>query len=158
MIVSNIIHMIIVKKNWLSPMAISISPTLFGANKTWRGIIVLALLNGILFWIVNTFFPLFNNLEALCYGAILGFVYMIFELPNSWLKRRMGIPPGEKAKKNARLFMVSDKMDSALGVSLVSKILFDLGWLATLKLFILAIFIHVFFSWLLVVAGVKKRF
>ena len=158
MIVSNIIHMIIVKKNWLSPMAISIAPTLFGANKTWRGIMVLTLLNGILFWGVNFFFPLFGNLEAFIYGAILGFVYMIFELPNSWLKRRMGIKAGQTATKNKRFFMLLDKMDSALGVSLISKILFGLSWLATVKLFLLAVFIHVFFLWILVVVRIKKRF
>ncbi len=158
MIVSNILHMIIVKKNWLSFLAISISPPLFGANKTWRGIVFLTLVNSILFWAVNVFSPMFGNLEALTIGGILGFVYMLFELPNSWFKRRMGIGAGQEAKKNKKLFMLLDKMDSALGVSWVSKILFGFSWMGMVKLFLLAVLIHVFFSWLLVVLKIKKRF
>lgn len=158
MIISNIFHMIIVKKDWLSSWSTSISTPLFGANKTWRGIVVLTFVNGILFWIVNIFFPLFGNLEALVLGGILGLVYMLFELPNSWLKRRLGIGAGQEAKKNKLLFMLLDKMDSALGVSLVCKILFGLSWVEVLKLFLLAVLVHIFFSWVLVMVRIKKRF
>ncbi len=142
----------------MSSLAIPIARTLFGANKTWRGLIILPLLNGILLWGVNFAFPIFGHFEALFYGAILGLAYMIFELPNSWFKRHIGIDSGQKAEKNAWLFMMLDKMDSAVGVSLASKIIFSLPWMETLKLFILAALIHVFFSWLLTFAGVKKRF
>ena len=129
MIISNVIHMIIVKKDWFSPLAIPISSPLFGANKTWRGLVILSILNGVLFGGVNAFFPLFEKWESVFFGAILGLAYMLFELPNSWLKRKMGISSGQKTKKNPFLFMLLDKMDSALGVSLASKFIFNLQWI-----------------------------
>ena len=158
MIVSNIIHMLLVKKNTFSRLAIPVSPDLFGQNKTWRGLLVLPILNGVLFWTVNFMLPMFSHAQAILIGALLGLVYMLFELPNSWLKRRLGIKSGREAKKNAFFFKLLDKMDSALGVSLASKFIFQLDWFATLSLFLLAVFIHIFFSGLLVVVNVKKRF
>ncbi len=158
MILSNVIHIVMVKKRICASLAIPIARTWFGENKTWRGMIILPLLNGVLFWIVNMVMPLFGQIQALFYGGILGLTYMIFELPNSWFKRKMGIGAGQKAEKNAWSFMLLDKMDSAIGVSLASKIIFDLTWMEALKLFGLAVLIHVFFSWLLVTTGVKKRF
>jgi CDP-diacylglycerol--serine O-phosphatidyltransferase len=107
---------------------------------------------------VNIALPCFGHWTAFFYGAMLGLAYMVFELPNSWFKRYMGIQSGQKAEKNAWVFMMLDKMDSALGVSLASKILFAMSWADTLMLFFLAVLIHVFFSWLLVITGVKKGF
>lgn len=91
-------------------------------------------------------------------GAILGLAYMLFELPNSWIKRRLGIAPGEKAKRTTWIFTLLDKMDSSLGISLVSVLIFRLDFIETLQLFILAVLTHVFFSWLLVMIRVKKSF
>ena len=158
MIISNISHILIVKKNLLSSLTIPISTKLFGQNKTWRGFLLLPFLNGILCGLVNLFYPIFEMTNALIIGAILGLVYMIFELPNSWLKRRLGIAAGEKAQKNAIGFMILDKVDSSAGVSLACHFLLQLTWLDTLYLFFLAVFTHVFFSWFLVILGVKKRF
>ena len=158
MILSNIMHMVLVKRNAFSSLAVPVAAELFGKNKTWRAFAIVPPLNALFFWMVNTANPLFGWMEALFYGFILGLTYLLFELPNSWLKRRMGIKAGEKAKKNAWLFMLLDKMDSATGVSLLSKILFNLSWPETLKLFIAAVLIHVFFSWLLALIRLKKRF
>jgi CDP-archaeol synthase len=158
LILSNVIHMILVKKNALPALAIPVAVYFFGTNKTWRGFVVVSLLNGLLAVLLNLIMDMFGQAEAFCYGFLLGFVYILFELPNSWIKRRMGIAAGERSEQQAGLFMLLDKTDSALGVSLMSHFLFVLSWGGTLKLFIIAVIIHVFFSWVLVLLGVKKRF
>jgi hypothetical protein len=158
MIFSNVIHIILVKKNLLPMLLIPISKPLFGVNKTLRGFILVTFLNAFFFEIINLFNPLFSHLESLFFGAILGLSYMIFELPNSFLKRRLGISSGKKATKNAWIFILLDKSDSAFGISLGTKLLFGFTWLETLELFIIGILLHFFFSWLLVALRIKKSF
>ena len=58
----------------------------------------------------NTF--LFNTFIGFLYG----FTYMISELPNSFIKRRIGIPPGKTTNK---LFFVVDQFDSIVGVMFI---------------------------------------
>jgi len=153
-----VLHMLIVKKDVFSFLAKPLATAQFGKNKTWRGFLLLPMFNGFLFFLLNKWYPFFGELEALTFGCLLGLVYLIFELPNSFLKRKLGIDPGEKAKKNAFLFMLMDKMDSAFGVCLLSKVIFKLEWQEVAKLFLLAVFLHVIFSFLLTVIGLKKRF
>ncbi len=119
MILANVLHIVIIKKNALPQLTIPVWKSQFGANKTWRGFIVLPVLNGLFFAMTNAFLPVFGGMQAIEIGAILGFTYMLFELPNSWIKRKMGIASGQKAKHHAWLFMLMDKMDSSFGVSLV---------------------------------------
>lgn len=53
-------------------------------------------------------------------GACLGFAYMICELPNSFIKRRIGIQPGRTNRGSiGRVFFVMDQVDSIIGVVLV---------------------------------------
>ncbi|MEM6966728.1 MAG: hypothetical protein AAF573_18330 [Bacteroidota bacterium] len=158
MIISNVLHMLIVKKDVLASLARSISIVLFGKNKTWRGMVVVPIINGIFFLIVNIIYPVFKCGQAFLVGCLLGLAYVISELPNSFFKRRRGIAAGQQAKKHTWLFMLLDKSDSALGVSLVSKFLLELTWTETLQLFFTAMGVHIFFSWLLVQIKVKERF
>lgn len=158
MIIANVLHIIMVKKDALSFLSVPIWSAQFGANKTWRGFVILPILNGALLFLMNIFLPTFELLQGFWLGAILGLVYMVFELPNSWIKRKMGVGSGEKAEKNAVLFMAMDKMDSSLGVSLACHFLLDWSWAKTLFFFFIAVGTHVFFSWLLVVLKIKKRF
>lgn len=120
--------------------------------------VLVPIINGVFFLGFNIIYPIFKSGQAFLIGCILGLAYMISELPNSFLKRRLGIGSGQKAQKHAWLFMLLDKSDSALGVSLVSKFLFELTWVEAIQLFFMAVGIHVFFSWLLVQIKVKKRF
>jgi hypothetical protein len=60
MIISNVLHLIIVK-NAFSFLTIPIWSAQFGANKTWRGFVILPILNAILLVLVNTFLPIFAD-------------------------------------------------------------------------------------------------
>ena len=53
-------------------------------------------------------------------GALLGFAYVLFELPNSFIKRRLDIPPGKTvAKAKGFFFYALDQVDSIIGVMVV---------------------------------------
>ena len=49
LIISNILHMIVVKKKWLSILNYPINDGWFGKNKTYLGFFVLPLLNALLY-------------------------------------------------------------------------------------------------------------
>lgn len=157
-IIAGILHMFVVKTNWFSSLSLPIHKSLFGANKTWRGIVVISLANAISTILVNLFTLKTEPLMAFWYGLIIGIAYMLAELPNSWFKRSRGIEPGKSSGSNPILFKLLDKVDSAAGLSIAAAVLFGLSFLETLGLFILASILHVLFSLLLVALSVKKSF
>lgn len=154
LILSNVLHIFWVKKNLFPRWAVPVWPRLFGANKTWRGFVVLPLLNGFF----SLFLPGSPFGNGFLVGFVLGLAYLLSELPNSWMKRRAGIPPGGSSAPNTWFFALLDKTDSSLGVSLASHFIFHFSLWQTVQLFLAAVFCHVFFSWLLVIGGVKKHF
>lgn len=159
LIVTNIIHMVIVKKEYFAFLTKAISAPLFGLNKTWRGFFIVPLLNGFLA-------ILYNNLITICEssqgvfitGVLLGLAYVLFELPNSFLKRRLGIVAGESPDQNKAWFMLMDKTDSSFGVSLFATFIFSLSFPQSVLLFFISAAVHASFSILLVLLNLKKGF
>ncbi len=169
---ANTVHMLIVKYRGLSFLNVPISISLFGANKTWRGIVVLPLITEVF---VQIFWRLWNYtihlpLPPFGLGYWLGVFYVVGELPNSWLKRKMGIAAGEPSKKYRWLFTALDKLDSSFSVAVGSIVLmiayglddgkhseFSLAYLMPiLVLTVQNSITHWFFSWLLVKLKIKK--
>ena len=56
----------------------------------------------------------FTQFSILTSGIIIGLAYVLAELPNSFVKRRLGAAPGELPEKNARIFMLADQLDSGI--------------------------------------------
>ena len=181
LIVSNVLHMVLVKKNGLTSLCIPLNSTLFGPNKTLRGFLFVPFVNGILYLVVN--WPggwLLSGLSSEYYlqqeinigdinflnlllmqvsiGAVYGLFYMLFELPNSWIKRRMGIASGESSTRFRWFFTLLDKTDSAIGVSLFFGFLNDFNIEMMLQFFICASSLHFGISGLLVLSKIKKSF
>ncbi len=187
LVITNIAHMVLVKRNGWAALSIPIHVGAFGANKTWRGVVFVSVVNAVCFGLIN--FPggvllshlndtatdatLYNDaiLRDLstwhgwedilfkCFiGWVYGMAYVLFELPNSWLKRRMGIAPGATATRGAIWFTLLDKTDSALGVSLVFCVLRDFSWSDALLFFVTASALHFLFSWILYLRKIKKSF
>lgn len=181
LIVSNVLHMVLVKKNGLSSLCIPLNSTLFGPNKTLRGFLFVPFVNGILYLVVN--WPggwLLSGLSSEYYlqqeinigdinflnlllmqvsiGAVYGLFYMLFELPNSWIKRRMGIASGESSTRFRWFFTLLDKTDSAIGVSLFFGFLNDFNIEMMLQFFLCASSLHFGISGLLVLSKIKKSF
>lgn len=157
LIISNVLHMLVIKKDVFPVLKRPISSTVFGKNKTWRGFVFVALVNGLLLFLWNCIVDFQLQLPFLT-GCVLGFAYMLFELPNSFLKRKLGIQAGEKASSNKLLFMLIDKTDSAFGVSLVYFLLGNISFQSALLLFFVSSATHIIFSQLLVQFHLKKSF
>ena len=181
LIVSNVLHMVMVKKNGLTSLCIPLNSTLFGPNKTLRGFLFVPFVNGILYlvvnwpsgWLLSGLSPeyylqqeinigVINFLNLLLMqvsiGAVYGLFYMLFELPNSWIKRRMGIASGESSTRFRWFFTLLDKTDSAIGVSLFFGFLNDFNIEMMLQFFICASSLHFGISGLLVLSKIKKSF
>ena len=181
LVITNIAHMVLVKRNGFSGLAVPIHAGAFGPNKTWRGVVFVSFVNAVCFGLIN--FPggvLLSHWNDTFYDAILidlstwhgwedilfkcfigwvyGMAYVLFELPNSWLKRRMGIPAGASANRFNGLFTLLDKTDSALGVSLVFCVLRDFSWVDASVFFVTASGLHFLFSWILYLRKIKKAF
>ena len=95
----------------------------FGANKKWRGLISLPLamlVSVFLLKLLETVFPglaqqtiAFSQFNVVEFSLLVGFIFNLAELPNSFIKRRLEIPPGDESSK---VFYFIDHMDSTYGV------------------------------------------
>lgn len=98
---------------------------LFGGNKTYRGVLAVALGTD-LGYVLQSASGGFSGTPlratgtaALC-GLLMGAGAMLAELPNSFLKRQLGIAPGTQASGvRGAVFHVLDQVDLALGAWLV---------------------------------------
>lgn len=115
---------------------------LFGDNKTWKGMLGYLIFNtlfSVLWGLVctnqslgslNFFYQYHENTLTfnLLIGVLLGLGYSLFELPNSFLKRRLDITPGKTLKGFWKVFFVFlDQADSVFGVALVVWLFYPLG-------------------------------
>lgn len=146
-ILAGILNMLVVRKKWFRDRARPIDRgrlsgdgrPILGSNKTDLGIVTMVLcsitthvvfgilcknilsigrLNQLYYYHENT--PVYN----LFVGMAMGLVYMSFELPNSFIKRRLGIGEGQThGGIKGRIFLVVDQIDSLLGIIMVLAIL-----------------------------------
>ncbi len=84
---------------------------------------------------------------------------MAGELPNSFLKRQLGVAPGASPERTwAAIFtFVFDRFDSLIGLLASAAIFVATPWQLWLILLVGGSFVHWLFSVLLYFFGVKKR-
>lgn len=96
---------------------------LLGDNKTARGFVVMVPATGLAFMVLALagsgtpgLWPL-TAAQYLGLGMLAGAGCMLGELPNSFIKRQLRIPPGSRAAGPVAgpLFFVVDRLDSTLG-------------------------------------------
>ncbi len=143
---------------------------IFGANKMLRGLIVMPLAAASTFsifgavrerfpsWLAAGMWDLTRGEYALL-GLTCGLAFMISELPNSFLKRQLDVPPGEVPSQAwLKLFcFVLDRCDSTFGVMLVMSTALPISGETWFWVFILGPFSHAVFSALLHRFGEKAR-
>lgn len=159
-----ILHMIFVKFRLLSSIAKPVSAPLFGPNKTWRGFVVMPLCSLVGMWITVwlerdlnlNLSPSLANSQWIPLGLALGFAYVLFELPNSWLKRKNGIPAGKLPDKNKFMFFMLDHFDSLTGCILVYLLFFGPS-LTILACLLLGPTIHIIVNLGMYFAGIRKE-
>lgn len=130
-------HGLCIKFGWLRSLArpmdagfVLRSRRLFGDNKTYRGVAAVALgtAAGVALQVLVHRYGVGRDLAVLDYsrpavialGLGLGAAAMLSELPNSLLKRQLGIAPGAASRGIAGvLFYVLDQVDMLVGVWVV---------------------------------------
>lgn len=139
-----------------------------GPNKTARGFVVMVPVTTL------TFFGLGALAQAGVFGegvwslsvaqwGGLGFAavwgYTLGELPNSFVKRQLGVDAGEAPKHplGRRAAFVVDQIDSIVAALLVITCLVPTGWLYWAACLGLGALAHFLFNVLLYMIGVKER-
>jgi hypothetical protein len=155
LIFTSSLHMVLVKKHYLESLNIPVWKNGFGENKTWRGFLVVPLING-LFSMMLAPALYSQSWDHFLVGYALGLCYLIAELPNSYLKRKAGIVPGGHAHSNKIFFFALDKTDSALGVTLGYYFLSDISISMAIALFLVNSITHALVALLLVRLKIKS--
>lgn len=145
---------------------------IFGDHKTWKGFFGYIFFN-IIFSIIFGFIWKITNLEKLNFfymnhqntiiynfliGFLLGLFYALFELPNSFIKRRLDIKPGKTIKGPKKiLFIFLDQADSIFGIALVVWMFYPIG----IKIYLLYILVgagtHILINILLYLLHLRKN-
>lgn len=144
----------------------------FGDNKTWIGfwsMVVFCMISQVFWgWVCNR--NGWNDLHDLyrvrpntlgmnvLTGTLYGLAYALFELPNSFCKRRLDIRPG-KTERSAvgTLFFVIDQIDSLLGVMLVLMLFSGISFRRYLGYIALGAGTHIFVNFILYKLHIRKN-
>ncbi len=164
LVVGGILHMIVVKLDILSYLKKPIHHRWFGVNKTWRGFFIMPLATwpGVLLaqsWerSLDLSSPLLVGQASGLLALVLGLAYCLPELPNSYLKRRMGIKEGLTSERYKVVFLILDQADSALGCLIAYKIMLAISWPVFWATILFGIVIHPLFNLLLHQLKIRKN-
>jgi hypothetical protein len=121
----------------------------FGQTKTWRGIVAAAL-GAALGAYLQRFIDVgalalvdYHRPEAVAMGAALGTGAMLGELPNSFVKRRVGVPSSGTTKGRLRvLFYIWDQVDLLTGTWPLVALWVRPTWPVVLATFVLTMAVH----------------
>lgn len=139
----------------------------FGDNKTWRGLILNLTLCTVGALIQarlqkNGCIPAWLSLVdysryGLSLGILIGLGITLGELPNSFLKRQMDIPPGEKGKGMWGVFFsLFDQIDLTIGMWILSFSLIKPTLLLVLWSLLLTTIIHMAVSFVGYMLGMRE--
>ncbi len=167
-----IAHMFVVKMRYLEFLTYPLDHNktynkkrIFGANKTYRGLLVMIIASIFFSYI---YYLLVANIKSLqqynlldimqhsfvFYGVLFGVGYIIGELPNSFYKRQLGVEAG---KSNSFMLHVIDQVDSVFTVMLLLVAFSSFTW----QHFIIGVFfygaIHILINYLLFLIGLRKE-
>lgn len=157
LLLANILHMLIVKWNVFPLLNKAIAVKYLGANKTWRGFLLVPIMNIVFLLLLNSILKL-NQPNLLSLGFFLGLAYVAFELPNSFIKRKLNIKAGESSRKKYYFFMLVDKTDSAFGIVLAYYVLSSISLTEAILLMLTCSLTHIVMSLILVFTNIKASF
>lgn len=142
---------------------------IFGANKTLRGFIVMVPATAVAFPLVAFGFggtqPALSGLWPLTpigytmLGACAGLGFMLGELPNSFIKRQLGVAPGTAASGRIAsvLQFAIDRLDSGIGMLSAVSLAVPTSWWTWLLILAIGPVLHWLFSVAMWVTGAKAR-
>jgi CDP-2,3-bis-(O-geranylgeranyl)-sn-glycerol synthase len=143
---------------------------ILGANKTLRGFVVMVPAAALAFAAVDALISFPQGVPPAtiwqltpagyaALGAWAGLGFMAGELPNSFVKRQLGILPGQApaSRFTRAVCFIVDHIDSIVGMLAAVTIAVETPWTTWLWVLILGPAIHLLFSWWLFRLGVKGR-
>ena len=139
----------------------------FGDNKTWRGAVITITSMSVTAWALAaldtcclhlpTLVP-YAETHPVAWGMLLGTGYIVGELPNSFIKRQIGIGPGEGGSGlTGRVFWVIDQLDSLAGMLVFTWPVWHPPLALVLLLATIMLVAHPIGAWIMVLAGLKDR-
>ncbi len=179
-ILAGIFNMAFVKKPILNKLLLPLdfgielrdNKRLFGENKTFKGAlgmiiggVLCAVMWGIILNVLNlsnyNFFYI-NNANTVLFnvsiGFLLGLVYILFELPNSFMKRRIDISPGKVSDSKLKyLFVFIDQADSIIGCVLLVHIYYPLTLFSIVLFTLIGAFTHIIINLILFSLKLRKN-
>ena len=174
-VLAGIVHSAAIRFDWLPQLSKRLDfgiclggRPLLGANKTFRGPVIMivgsaaaawALSFGVSAeWLAPGFGFMTLPASAAWLGAVMGLGYALGELPNSFIKRRLGIAPGgNPAGIAGGICYVADQVDSVLGVVVLLAWIYAPPAGVLLALLAAGSMVHIVFDQCLYVVGVKHR-
>lgn len=146
---------------------------IFGDNKTWKGLIgyiILGIITTVIWGLVcdkvaylgehNYFYINHHNTVSynLVIGLSLGIAYSLFELPNSFIKRRLKIKEGKTTEGMIKwVFVILDQADSLLGCVLVISFVYRMTILFYFGYVLLGALTHLVINILLYLIHLRKN-
>ncbi|MBI4615715.1 MAG: CDP-archaeol synthase [Planctomycetes bacterium] len=145
----------------------------FGNNKTVRGLLAMALFTALFFQLQSILYERFEWARSASFfdytlpgriwspiaaGAVYGLGYALAELPNSLVKRRLGIGAGREATGVLRwIFLVVDQGDSVLGCLLAILLFWRMPWHVFVSTLAVCTGLHLALNALLYAARLRRR-
>jgi hypothetical protein len=162
------LHTLWLKSAWAKPFAIPIDlgrtfrgRRFFGANKMFRGFMMMAPASAASFFLLSRFMPGPWPLSGWQYanlGFSAGLGFMLGELPNSFVKRQLDIRPGAAPRGIAKwIFLLVDRTDSIIGMLLMMQIQVPVPGQTWIVLLVAGAAIHALFSFAMFHLGIKAR-
>lgn len=94
----------------------------------------------------------------MAFGAWCAAGFMLGELPNSFLKRQIGVPPGASPPGHLGAWLMTlDRLDSTIGLLLAASLVVEVPRLTCLLVLVVGPFLHWLFSVALFALGLKAR-
>lgn len=165
LVIAGSLHMGVVRLDLFRLLEKPIHERTLGKNKTWRGLVVMpvAALIGVYVALPiegasgDALLVSFRDASPVLLGLGLGAAYALFELPNSYGKRRLGIPPGELPERHRWLFAVTDQTDSVLGCVILYALLLRPPLPALALCLVVGPVIHLLANLTLYAFGLRKQ-
>jgi CDP-diglyceride synthetase len=140
----------------------------FGENKTVRGAVVM--LAATAFWTFAQnrlllpwgwsarFSPAYEFIRPVAWGLLAGAGYVAGELPNSFVKRQLGVGAGAAARGALKpIFWIVDQVDSAVGVLVFLLPVWRPNVSAVMALFGVTLLVHPAVALVMLCLGLKRR-
>ena len=141
---------------------------LLGPRKTWRGVILMTTLSAVVAAGQAEAARRSEKLRALSpfdyrrvnpwlLGFALGLGYCLAELPNSFVKRRVDIPPAGRSERWAWAQYLVDQADSVVGCLIALRFFYRASWIEIGLAFTTGLTVHVGVDQLMHAWGIKSR-